>query len=232
MIEFENFGDGEKSVLFLHGGGASIKQYDELLNKMSLHYKVIAPNLPGVGKSTRTNSINETVISVNSFINNLPEDKITIVGHSFGGAIADVVSRENPKITKEVLVDCTVFKSPKNVYDLFLRICLKTFNGVFKYKNLRSFNFDAIKFQTVSSIFDTKNFMSHVSQSVENTITPLNLSIKSRVPRLILWGNNDELSPIKDIPKEFLDQIEIVEGNHDWLIGNPNLFMEKVKEFI
>ena len=38
-------------ILFLHGWGVSIEPYQEILNVLCKQYKIIAPALPGFGKS-------------------------------------------------------------------------------------------------------------------------------------------------------------------------------------
>jgi len=62
-----------------------------------------------------------------------------------------------------------------------------------------------------------------------------NLS-KITVPTLILWTKDDAIFPIS-IATVFQDGIkntkfETLEGNHDWILYNPNLFYKKTTEFI
>lgn len=42
-------------ILFVHGWSVSTKPYQEILNVLSQRYKVIAPTLPGFGKSSGSN---------------------------------------------------------------------------------------------------------------------------------------------------------------------------------
>ena len=56
------------------------------------------------------------------------------------------------------------------------------------------------------------------------------------IPTLILWGKDDWVFPMETGTK--LQQhiphstLEIVDGNHDWIVYNPELFIDKVVPFL
>ncbi len=83
-------GSGEVIVL-LHGFCGSSEYWSSVIPTLSKHYRVIAPDLRGHGKSTAPNEhdqIEDYAEDVLHLINQLKVDKVTLLGHSMGGYIA------------------------------------------------------------------------------------------------------------------------------------------------
>jgi 2-hydroxy-6-oxonona-2,4-dienedioate hydrolase len=78
-------------ILFLHGWTVNVEPYQEILNLLAQRYQVIAPYLPGFGKSTAPEYIQDysdyAEVLVN-FIKVLKLPKVHVIGHSLGGGFA------------------------------------------------------------------------------------------------------------------------------------------------
>src|SRR5690606_14418080 len=89
-INYYHQGQGETTLLFLHGWCINSLYWENQLSHFSNTYKVYALDLPGFGKSTakRENwAIEEYATDVNEFIETLNLKNVVIVGHSMAGEI-------------------------------------------------------------------------------------------------------------------------------------------------
>ena len=104
-------GNSDKSILLLHGWGANLDLFRGIINHLSRSYTVYALDMPGFGKTTEPNDawcVDDYVDFVIKFIEKMKIDKLSILGHSFGGrVIIKLANRENLsfKIEKIILVD-------------------------------------------------------------------------------------------------------------------------------
>ena len=89
-LRYQDLGNGPV-VILLHGYLETLKLWNEFTIELSKNYRVIAPDLPGHGKS----EITEEVQTMDSMadqlkltLDHLGIDKCFIVGHSMGGYVA------------------------------------------------------------------------------------------------------------------------------------------------
>ncbi|QWD59901.1 alpha/beta hydrolase [Polynucleobacter sp. MWH-UH35A] len=99
-IEYLQVGKGTP-ILLLHGLFAQKEQWSELACYLSdAGYLVIAPDLPGYGKSTHFSIVDykleNQVEILNQFTSTLKIQKFNIAGSSMGGAIAAMYARTYP----------------------------------------------------------------------------------------------------------------------------------------
>lgn len=91
-------GDGDLTLMCLHGAGGNYKHWAYLLNGIEGPYRVVIPDLPGHGRSAppgRT-SIDAYVEFIWMFMDTLAVEKAILIGHSMGGAIALSAALEQP----------------------------------------------------------------------------------------------------------------------------------------
>lgn len=104
-------GEGEKTILLLHGGGLDYAQlsWELLIPHLSEEYRIIAPDLPGYGESDQPNvkfNVPYYIKFLKQFLDSLSIEKTSLVGISMGGAISTGFTLENPeRVEKLVLVD-------------------------------------------------------------------------------------------------------------------------------
>ena len=89
-IYFEERGKGFPLVL-IHGFCETHELWDSLAEKLSLDFRVVAPDLPGFGKSPFPNrriSITEVAAVINSWLHQMNIHQCVVIGHSLGGYVA------------------------------------------------------------------------------------------------------------------------------------------------
>jgi pimeloyl-ACP methyl ester carboxylesterase len=84
-------GDGKPPLLLIHGGQDHCRNWDFVAEQLAGRYTIYAPDLRGHGDSGWSiggmYSIPEFTLDVATLANRIP-GKLTIIGHSLGGAIA------------------------------------------------------------------------------------------------------------------------------------------------
>jgi len=99
-IVYSEGGKGEP-VLLLHGFGASADNWNRFAARLIKHYRVIAPDLPGWGQSTRIDSVSyaypQQVERLHQFLGSLGLRRMHLVGHSMGGFLASAYAARYPE---------------------------------------------------------------------------------------------------------------------------------------
>jgi pimeloyl-ACP methyl ester carboxylesterase len=88
-LEMQVYGGGEP-LLFLHGAGG-LQEDDPFLTRLGQYFKVYAPHLPGYGKSTGAELIEDVIDAALMYHQLMDELEIAsayILGHSMGGMLA------------------------------------------------------------------------------------------------------------------------------------------------
>lgn len=79
-------------VVLVHGFNASADSWNRIAAQLSKHYRVIAPDLPGWGASTRIDSASYgysvQIERLHQFVGQLGLRRFHLVGHSMGGGIS------------------------------------------------------------------------------------------------------------------------------------------------
>ncbi|MFQ6144508.1 alpha/beta fold hydrolase [Streptomyces seoulensis] len=96
-------GDGAP-VLLLHGGGpgaSGISNYARNIAELAKEYRVIVPDLPGYGRSTKgidpADPFGDLAGGVRGLLDALDLDKAHLVGNSYGGACALRLALDTPE---------------------------------------------------------------------------------------------------------------------------------------
>jgi abhydrolase domain-containing protein 6 len=99
-VVYSEGGKGEPVVL-LHGFGASADNWNRFAGRLTKRYRVIAPDLPGWGQSTRIDSASyaypQQVERLHRFLEALGLLRVHLVGHSMGGFIASAYAARYPE---------------------------------------------------------------------------------------------------------------------------------------
>ena len=214
-----------KLLILIHGFGEDSNIWNNIFLKFSESMKVVAPDIPGSGRSEilkKSNyqssiSIDNYALTINEIIDrelnsnynkdNLPE-KVSIIGHSMGGYIALSYANLYPeKVEKIGLFHSTVFADDE------LKIAVRKKAIEFIQKN-GAYNFlkisipdlfspmSKLKFQdSIQEILvQAKNFTEQaLIQYYEAMITRkdhTNLLIRLKVPFLFIIGEDDKAVPL------------------------------------
>ena len=113
-IHFSDAGQGTPVVL-LHGSASSGKQWRSLTDHLKGRFRVVAPDLPGYGRSVAPKkapqTLADTAQSIAAVIDELGEP-VHLVGHSFGGAVALKIATLWPeKVRSLTLIEPAAFSA-------------------------------------------------------------------------------------------------------------------------
>lgn len=99
-IVYSEGGKGEP-VLLLHGFGASADNWNQFAVRLTRKYRVIAPDLPGWGQSTRVETesygYSKQIERLQQFVTQLGLKRFHLVGHSMGGFLASAYAARYPE---------------------------------------------------------------------------------------------------------------------------------------
>ncbi|MDX6277081.1 MAG: hypothetical protein QOJ72_1209 [Nocardioidaceae bacterium] len=98
------------ALLLLHGLGCDSSTWSEVMPKLAEHFTVIAPDLLGHGESDKPNadySLGGYANGMRDLLTILGIDKVTVVGHSFGGGVAMQFAYQFPDRTERVVLVST-----------------------------------------------------------------------------------------------------------------------------
>jgi pimeloyl-ACP methyl ester carboxylesterase len=103
-IYYETYGEGEPLMLF-HGNGGSIESFGSQIPELSKHFKVIAVDSRGQGRSSDSDKeITYTLMAsdMNELIDKLKLGSVNIVGWSDGGNIGLELAYAHPEKVKKL----------------------------------------------------------------------------------------------------------------------------------
>jgi len=94
-------------LLLLHGLGCDHTTWEPVIDALAKRYTVIAPDLLGHGRSAKPRadySVGGYANAMRDLITVLGVDKVTVVGHSFGGGIAMQFAYQFPERTERLIL--------------------------------------------------------------------------------------------------------------------------------
>ena len=103
---FVKLGEGP-ALLLLHGLGCDHTTWSPVLRDLARHYTVIAPDLLGHGASAKPRadySVGGYANGMRDLLTVLGVDKVTVVGHSFGGGVAMQFGYQFPERTERMIL--------------------------------------------------------------------------------------------------------------------------------
>ena len=103
---FVKVGEGP-ALLLLHGLGCNHTTWEPVIDDLAKRFTVIAPDLLGHGLSAKPRadySVGGYANGVRDLLTVLGVDKVTVVGHSFGGGVAMQFAYQFPERTERVVL--------------------------------------------------------------------------------------------------------------------------------
>lgn len=200
-LNYRDTGQGTV-VLLLHGWGSSSESFIQLESCLSANFRVISLDLPGFGDSELPKSawsLSDYVNAVKSFMTAMAIEKPMIVGHSFGGRIAICLGAE-VLVSKIILTNSAgvrLRRSPMYYLKVYSYKLAKQLLTVLPTKISADL---LLELQQHFGSSDYKNAHPVLRQIlvkvVNEDLSPLLPKIK--VPTLLIWGENDTTTPLKE----------------------------------
>ena len=88
-VAYQDVGDGD-TLLLIHGIAGSSATWRAVIPQLSKRYRVVAPDLPGHGKSAKPRgdySLGAFAVWLRDLLDELGITRVTVVGHSLGGGV-------------------------------------------------------------------------------------------------------------------------------------------------
>ncbi len=260
-VHYQEFGDPKNpKMILIHGFTASTYVWKNVAPKFATEgFHVLAVDLIGFGFSEKPAWFDYKIASqarvVLRFMNHLGIGKATLIGSSFGGAVASWMTLDNPeRVDKLVLVGSVINNKPKNnaifrvlgvpgvgeTVSPFL-IDSKSFLKYRMYGTLDQTNHDLITKERIDNILRPlraadahKSLLTTVRNWDANRIEQDAHLINH--PTLLIWGNNDNVIPIENgkiLYNRILNSRFVVLKNcgHVPPEEKPELFTKLILEF-
>ncbi|MBD1922378.1 alpha/beta hydrolase [Microcoleus sp. FACHB-831] len=224
-------------LVFLHGWGVGVEPYQESLNILVQRYRVIVPRLLEFEKLIYNDAdfnYQKYAQFIIAFLDTLNIKKAHIVGHSIGGGIGIALAASRPDLVRSLLIaDSTGFPLgtvPEIVLRRAMEMPAQAWEKPFSYQH---FLIPQVFF--LNCLVKIRSIINLGKMGIEQDLRPI--LPKIQVPSLVVWGENDLLTPLKS-GKEFFEGIRgaemlvVEEGYHEWNLFFADKFAAIISEFI
>jgi len=111
QIYYEEYGKGTPLIL-LQGGMGSIEDFALCIPELSKHFRVIAPDTPGQGRSELADSMSYELMAayISKLVDILKLDSAYVIGWSDGGNTGLILGNNRPDKVKKVLASGANYK--------------------------------------------------------------------------------------------------------------------------
>ena len=200
-------GNGQQSVLLLHGWGSNIKLFSYITQHLSADFKVFAPDMPGFGESDEPSvpwSVDDYTDFVIEFCKLMGITRCFIIGHSFGGrVIIKLMSRDSLpfSVDRIVLTDSAGIRPKQTVKKKIRGRIYKIGKKILSSTPVSKIAPDAMEnFRRKNGSADYNAASPIMRQClvkvVNEDLTQLIPNIS--VPTLLIWGDKDDATPLSD----------------------------------
>lgn len=237
-ISYLKQGNGKDIILFLHGWGCNKEIFKQNIDYVSKFMTVYALDLPGFGESEEPKEvwgIDDYVLLIIEFIEKEKINKLSLLGHSFGGrVIIKLTNRQNLnfKIEKLILMDAAGIKHDRK--PTFKQKVYKKLFPIVKKISPKLLN----KIKTKVGSADYRNATPMMRDILVKTI---NEDLKNLIPNiknetLIIWGENDSAVPYADAI--YMNEkikgsgvVKLENSGHFPFLDNPGLINKVLESF-
>jgi len=248
-LAYTDEGSGETTIIFIHGLGSYLPAWKKNVSVLKEHYRCIAVDLPGYGKSSKnphSGMMTYYADIILQFIDKMELEHVVAAGHSMGGQIAMVAALTAPeKIEKLILTDPAGFEDfhpgQRRWFKEIMTPNLVRLTKAEAIENNLAVNFyempeDALFMIedriAMRSAADFEHYCYAVSQSVTGMVDEPVISKLEQIkqPTLIFFGENDNL-----IPNRYLNPgstYEIAKSGADKIPNSKLVMVPKCGHFM
>lgn len=240
---FIDVGQGDESVLILHGWGTNIETMMAVVNILKDKYRVIAYDAPGFGDSEDPPEVWNTQ-SYADFCKEVMDrfglKKTHCIGHSFGGKTLTLVAAQEPeRVDKLVLIDASGVR-PKRPLSYYWKVySFKTlrflYTKLFFWKDHRETlekfykKYGSDDYQASQGVM-RKTFVTVVNEDTDHVFPDI------KAPTLLIWGEEDDATPLY-MAKVFEENIPdaglvVLKGGHYSYVDDYGTFKAVLQSFL
>lgn len=109
-LVYLDLGGNGTPLLLIHGLMVSGAMYQPVLPALSLHYRVLAPDLRGHGRSGSLPGpyhVEQLAHDLMQLLDDLQIDTVNVLGYSQGGAVAQQFAHDYPRRVNSLMLACT-----------------------------------------------------------------------------------------------------------------------------
>ena len=121
-------GGSGRTVVLVHGVASTRAVWLALAVRLGARYRVVIPDLPGWGETRPLDGtavddrIEAQAARLGAFVDRIARDRVVVVGHSMGGAIAGVLAAQRPeRVAGLVLLDSFGLEAPPTAFERQVR---------------------------------------------------------------------------------------------------------------
>lgn len=214
-IAYIDEGEGERTLLFIHGLANYALVWSKNIDHLSKYYRCIAIDLPGNGLSDQNDhrfSMKFFSECINNFIEELDLKNVCLVGHSMGGQIAMNTLLKYPDCAN-LLVLC----APAG-FEIFTAL-----DKTMYYTTMHMFDFISSEEHSLRSSIQNSFYRNHVqAESVVKELTGLMKTYKMNYYRKMVEACIKSMleEPVHDKLSLIQQKTLIIFGKQDALIPN------------
>lgn len=217
-------GEGER-LLLLHGWGLRPHVFRAALERLAHRgFEVAAPGLAVVGRRW---DLDRAIHRVQKTFELLEWDKATVVGYSLGGAVAAGFAASSPsRVNLLALVNSVGLRIDRGM--LAWAAPIARYARTSNLPAMRAFGMNALRMGGLQNLAGAALYarLAHLDAEFARVR-------ESRVPAVVLWGENDRLLPVgmgRQIAEALGAPIHVVpRADHDWPVRAPELFARELE---
>ncbi len=246
-------GTGEP-IIMLHGFGGDKDNWLRFAKYFTPGYRVIIPDLPGFGESSKPENAQYTIMSqvekLNALVRELKLTDFHVIGNSMGGNIAGAFAAAHPEKVKTLgLFDSGGVTSPmKSELHLIMETGINPLivKKTDDYDRLLAFNFykpipipSFVKKVLAEKAAKASEFNQKIfKESLEADFLLLESKLGMiKAPTLILWGDSDRVIHVSSVPvfeKKIKNARSVIikECGHLPMLEKPQETADAYKDFL
>jgi len=246
-ISYIDEGKGEAIVL-LHGFCGSSEYWDKIIPDLTRSYRVIAPDLPGHGKSTPINdeySIDDLADQIMGLLNELKIEKVTLFGHSLGGYISMAFAEKySSRLNGFSLVHSTAYPDTEEAkkgrlanVEKIDREGIKAFidglvPNLFSPENR---NAEYVEMAKQIGYATSPQGAANTLLAMKNRPNRNDVLAETKLPVLLIAGEKDQIVAKEktfSVTKSTITQSIIQDAGHMSMYENPQALISVMREFL
>jgi len=247
-IRYLEVGHSKKTIVLLHGLGASAERWLPIVPYISNDYRVIVPDIIGFGYSDKpiTNYTPKFFMEfLSGFIKNTNIKRPVLVGSSLGGRILLEYAIHYPQnIEKMILVSPAINEEASPALQSYMQAALHpTFEDVKNAFLTMNGGNGGIKDEFIDEFVNRMNlpnakmaFLASLMGLKKQTLKT-EMLVDLAIPTLLIWGEDDQVIPISNVSKFGNSiknmQYQIMEKcGHAPYAEKPELFSKIMLDFL